>query len=132
MLAATQNFFLIKFLVFRFLILLMLIEFINFIFPQKKTFFAPSMCKNFLVSELDVKHRSKESNILFEKFEKIFHFLYVFFVILALIKINLIFFFLILKIKFGQISESTKKIMLGFHDDKNFFTRKSTSKGKKR
>ena len=29
-------------------------------------------------------------------------------------------FFLILKIKFGQISESTKKIMLGFHDDKNF------------
>ena len=63
---------------------------------------------------------------------KKFSFFICFFVILALIKANGIFFFFILKIKFGQISESTKKIMLGFHDDKNFFTRKSTSKGKKR
>ena len=75
----------------------MLIEFINFIFPQKKTFFAPNMCKNFLVSELDVKHRSKELNIFFEKFEKTFHFLYVFFVIGSFIKANGIFFFFYIK-----------------------------------
>ena len=54
----------------------------------------------------------------------------VFFVILAFIKAKGMPFFFALKIKFGQISESTKKIASGFHNEINFFMMKFTSIGK--
>ena len=58
------------------------------------------------------------------------HFLNVFFVSLAfIIAIGVLFFFALI-IKFGQISESTKKIALGFHNLKNLLIKKSTSIGK--
>ena len=50
------------------------------------------------------------------------HFLKVFEVILAFIRASGILFFLALKIKFGQISESTKKITFGSHKNKNLST----------
>ena len=58
------------------------------------------------------------------------HFLNDLEVILALIKINGILSLLALRIKLGQISESTKKITSGFHKSKNLLIKKPTSKGK--
>ena len=52
------------------------------------------------------------------------------FVILALIIAIGIFNFLALRIKLGQISDSTKKIAFGFQLFKNFFIRNSVSNGK--
>ena len=49
---------------------------------------------------------------------------------LAFISAIGILFFFAFKIKFGQISESTKKILSGFHKFKNFSIKKFTSKGK--
>ena len=55
---------------------------------------------------------------------KNFHLLNVFFVILAFRRINGIFFAPALSIKFGHISESTKKITSGFQSDKKLLTKK--------
>ena len=51
-------------------------------------------------------------------------------VILAFTSIIGVLFFFAFKIKFGQISESTKKITSGFHICKNLLIKKFTSKGK--
>ena len=61
---------------------------------------------------------------------KIFHLLKVFEVILAFINAKEIFCFFICKIKLGQISESTKKTTLGFHNFRNSDIKKLTSNGK--
>ena len=45
-----------------------------------------------------------------------------------MIEIEILFFFAS-KIKFGHISESTKKIVSGFHEYKNFFIKKGESIG---
>ena len=64
----------------------------------------------------DINQRTEN---IFASFGINIHLLKVFFVILAFIK-GLILFFLATKIKFGQISESTKKIIFGFHKSKTF------------
>ena len=68
--------------------------------------------------------------IFFAVLGKIIHLLKDFFVNLALIIAIGILFFFAFKIKFGQISESTKKILSGFHKFKKFFIKKLTSNGK--
>ena len=68
-------------------------------------------------------------NIFLAVFGNLIHLLKVFFVNLALIKAKGILFFLAVKIKFGQISESTKIILSGLHCLKNLSIKKFISKG---
>ena len=63
-------------------------------------------------------------------FGKYDHFLNDFDVILALIKAIGILFFFAFKIRFGQISESTRNILFGFHRFKNLSIKNGTSNGK--
>ena len=61
---------------------------------------------------------------------KIIHFLNDFDVNLALIRAIGILYFLDFKIKFGHISESTRKILSGFHRCKNYLLKKAHQKEK--
>ena len=63
-------------------------------------------------------------------FVNLIHLLKVFEVILAFIRAIGMLFSFALKIKFGQISESTKKIAFGFHRCKNLLIKNSISRGK--
>ena len=81
---------------------------------------------------LEAKHKSKLSKTFFANFEKTFHLVNVFFVILALSKINGILFSLILNKKFGHISESIKQIKFGCQLSRKEFTKNLVSRGKKR
>ena len=92
-----------------------------------------SICSRFFLdSSLEAKNKSKLLKTFFANLGKIFHLFKVFFVILALIKINVIFFSLILNKKFGHISESIKQIKFGCHFSRKEFTKNSISIGKKR
>ena len=79
---------------------------------------------------LDGKHNSKDWKIFSAIFDIIIHLKKVFLVILALRRTNGILLFLISKIKFGQISESTNIIKCGDQHSRNFFTRSNLSIGK--
>ena len=69
----------------------------------------------------------KNPNSIFENFLKKNHLLKVLLVILAFKRMSGIFFFLIPKIKFGQISESTNEAMSGLHDLRKLFMNKFKS-----
>ena len=88
------------------------------------------MSKNFFVSEFEARHKLKVLNIFFAVLGNIIHLENVFDVILALMRASGMLFFLALIIKFGQISESTKKITSGLHKDKKSLIKKSTSIGR--
>ena len=102
----------------------------NLRFPKFLTFFAPKIVKNFSLSLFAARHKSNFPNIFFAKLINNFHLTKVFFVILAFTRSKGIFFLLICKIKFGQISESIKIDKLGDQCFKNFYTNLVISKGK--
>ena len=93
-------------------------------------FLAPKILRKFSLSLFDEIHKSNFSKIFFAKFIINFHLLKDFSVILAFINSKGIFFSLICKIKFGQISESIKIDKFGFQCSKNLFVKIGTSNGK--
>ena len=76
------------------------------------------------------RHKSNELKIFFDVLGNLAHLLNDFAVNLALMMARGILDSLACKIRLGQISESTKKILSGLHKFKNFFTKKLTSNGK--
>ena len=87
-------------------------------FPLKYIFLAFNFSRKLLVSKFDVRHKSNLLNIFSAVFGN-FPFLKRFQVNLAFIRANGILRSLASKIKFGQISESTKNIF-GLHVLRNF------------
>ena len=92
-------------------------------------FFKFSVSNFFFVSIFAHMNRSKIPKIFFAILGKIIHFLNDFEVNLALIRAIGIPYFFAFKIKLGQISESTRNILFGFHEFKKLSIKKGTSKG---
>ena len=86
--------------------------------------------RNFFVSRFEVKQNLKQVKIFLADFGNIIHFFAVFEVILAFKRARGTPFFFAFRTRFGQISESTKKIKSGFHNLKNFSIKNPTSRGK--
>ena len=84
----------------------------------------------FLVSTLEHKHKSNIPKIFLAVLGNIIHLLNEFEVNLALMRAIGILYCLVFNIKLGQISDSTRKILFGFHKFKNLSIKKGTSKGK--
>ena len=82
----------------------------------------PNFSRFFFVSKLEVRHKSNKLKIFSAERENFIHLLNDFDVSRALIMAKGILYLFAFKIKFGQISESTKKIILS---EKNRKTRKS-------
>ena len=130
MLAATQNWQCDKISLLMLFIWRESIFSINFIFPLNSIFFALNLLRNSFVSLFEQRHKSKVPNISSAVDWNLDHLLYDLVVILAFRSAIGILFFFAVSIKFGQISESTRKILSGFHKFKKLLIRKSTSKGK--